>query len=223
MLFLTESGGVAGCEANVHGQLGDGTREATSLNTKVGPVFTNLTGIAWVSGGWSASAAIGVDGSIWTWGKTENGISGTGFDGANEIYNTSPVKLNFNAGSSLDYPPLYAGTQSSSIYYTSIHLGMAPASSHVRKNGRLFLAALLPDGTLMLMNESGQFQPYSSSSMPFFYEGILPKQYPLYFPTADYSVAKGVKIILGYGVGVGNEAVQDMLENSRYSYVITLN
>lgn len=222
VLFVTESGTVAGCGVNSAGQLGDGTITPIS-STKSGPLFASgLSQVAWVAAGSNASAAITDDGSLWTWGGTDNGLSGTGINGTNSTYNTVPIKLNFNAGISNSYPIIFAGTQSGEIHDTAIDVGFAPAATDAGKAGRLYIAAQMPDGTLLLLSQSGNFETYTGGALPYIYEGALPRHIPITFGSGDFSAASGVTLILGYGVGNAAAAETELFQAARYAAVLTL-
>lgn len=222
VLFVTENGSVAGCGVNSSGQLGDGTTIQTSA-TKLGPLSASgLSHVTWAAAGSNASAAITEDGSVWTWGGTDSGLSGTGVNGSNSTYNTVPVKLNFNAGIPNSYPAIFAGTQSAAIRNTSIDVGFAPAATDVGKTGRLYVAAQLPNGALFFFNQSGNFENYTGGSLPYLYEGTLPRHAPLGLGSGDFSAVSGVTLILGYGVGIGAAAEAELLQTARYAGVLTL-
>ncbi|MDO9423584.1 MAG: hypothetical protein Q7T40_05285 [Methylobacter sp.] len=222
VLFVTESGTVAGCGVNSSGQLGDGTTTHIS-STKPGPLLVSgLSRVTWVAAGNNASAAITDDGSVWTWGRTNSGISGTGVDGASDSHNTTPVKLNFNAGIPDSYPAIFAGTQSGDIRDAAIDVGFAPAATDVGKAGRLYIAAQLPDGSLFLANQSGDFKAYTGGTLPYIYEGALPHHGPISLGSGDFSFASGVTLILGYGVGNAAAAEADLFQAARYVGVLTL-
>ncbi len=222
VLFVTESGTVAGCGVNSSGQLGDGTTIQTSA-TKKGPLFaSSLSQVTWAAAGSNASAAITEDGSVWTWGGTDNGLSGTGTNGSSSTYNKVRVKLNFNTGIPNDYPAIFAGTQSAAISNTSIDVGFAPAATDVDKAGRLYVAAQLPNGALFFFNQSGNFENYTGGALPYLYEGTLPRHAPLGLGSGDFSAVSGVTLILGYGVGIGAAAEADLLQTARYAAVLTL-
>lgn len=222
ILFLTESDTIVGCGINSWGQLGDNSTQDTDRD-HVGPVRAgSLTNIAWVTAGSSASAAIGKDGSVWTWGKADEGLAGTGIDYESNAKNVSPVKLGFNAGNSSDFPAVFAGTQSSSLFQTDIDIGFAAAAAHIGQNGRVYIAALLPDGTLFLLDKTGAFKPYTAESLIYTYEGPIPRHLPVSFGNGDFSYAQGVSLLIGYGMGNGDAAGNELLNSGRYASVLTL-
>lgn len=222
VLFVTENGTVAGCGTNNWGQLGDGSTTHTSAEN-TGPLLAQgLSRVTWVAAGNNASAAITDDGGVWTWGKTDSGLSGTGVDGSSDSRNTSPVKLNFNAGIPARYPAIFAGTQSGELRDTAIDVGFAPAAADVGKMGRLYIAAQLPDGALFLLNQSGDFEAYTDGALPYLYEGELPRHAPITFGSGDFSGVSGVTLILGYGVGNGAAAEAELFQSGRYVDVLTL-
>lgn len=224
VLFVTDAGSVAGCGVNSDGQLGDGTRNDTeSGDGHVGPRFANgLVDITWAAAGHKTSAAISANGSVYTWGQTAYGVSGTGSDSSTTINNLTAVKLNINAGQAATYPAVYAGTQSAQLGNTTLDVGFAPAAAHVGANGRIYLALLSPNGQLLFLNANGNWMPFSANSVAYMYEGKLPRSLPIHAGAGDYSKLNGVTIFMGYGVGSGSQADNDMLQKMRYAAVLTL-
>ncbi len=227
VLFVTENGTVSGCGTNNWGQLGDGSTTHTSPENS-GPLLAKgLLRVTWVAAGNGASAAITDDGGVWTWGKTDSGLSGTGVDGSSDNYNTTPVKLNVNAGIPARYPAIFTGTQSGELRNTSIDVGFTPDAADVGKIGRVYIAALLPNDTLFLLNQSGDFEAYDFEAytdgvLPYVYEGELPRHGPISFGSGDFSSVSGVTLLIGYGVGNGAAAQDELLLSGRYANVLTL-
>jgi hypothetical protein len=228
-LFLTKAGSVLGCGYNGDGQLGDGTTSSTSQSTtpaKPGPVAAVglPASIMSVAAGVYASGALDSSGNVYTWGRAGTSmLSGQG-DGTLPGNNTSPVKLAINAGAMTDAPAVFAGTQDGAASNATIDVGLAVAPAHRGEMGQLYIAAALPDGTLLLLDAKGNFVPYAPAKpLPAYYAGALPRQAPLNLGrNMNLSGLVGTTVIVGYGLGAGAAADQDLLANNRYKQVLKL-
>lgn len=228
-LFLTQGGQALGCGYNGNGELGDGTTVSTGISnvpSKPGPVMTvglpaSLLSIA---AGTYSSAALDNSGGVYTWGRASDHLSGQG-DGTLPASNTSAVKLSINAGAVADAPATFAGTQSGPLSQATVDVGIAVAPAHANQNGQIYLAALLPNGTLLLMDANGSFVPYDPAKpLPTIYKGLLPSRLPINLTRdVDLSGVSGVALLMGYGLGSGAAADADMLTNIRYSALLQLN
>lgn len=82
-LFLKANGTVMAAGANSAGEQGNGLVQSTTMQTTPGPVI-NLTRIVQVAAGWSHSAALRDDGTVWVWGSNQVGQAGNGTISTNE-------------------------------------------------------------------------------------------------------------------------------------------
>ncbi len=226
-LFLDNKGAVKGCGVNDKGQLGDGTTAETSQSStpaKVGPVQTLglPTDVAYIAAGDDASGAIGASGNVYTWGRASSGLSGV--SGQTATSNTQATAVGVNAGDFGNAPATYAGTQSGAINKTSIDVGVAVAPSHVGSAGEIYLVAILPNGAIYVGESNGAWGPYDPQK-PFapYFKGTLPSRYPIpIIQDGDFSGLEGLALVVGYGLGSDSAANSDMLNNKRYSAVLTL-
>ncbi len=228
-LLLTQSGQVLGCGYNGNGELGDGTTVSNGIANvppKPGPATTGglPASLLTLAAGTYSSAALDRLGGVYTWGRASGGLSGQG-DGALPANNTSAVKLSVNAGASAGAPATFAGTQSGPITSATIDAGVAVAPAHAGQQGQIYLAVLLPNGALLLLDANGAFVPYDPAK-PFtpLYQGVLPSRLPRNLVRdANLTGGAGAVIIMAYGLGSGAAADADMLTNKRFSSVLQLN
>lgn len=226
-LFLDNKGVVKSCGVNDKGQLGDGTTVETSQSAtpaKVGPVPTLglPTDVAYIAAGDDASGAIGASGAVYTWGRASSGLSG--ISGQTATSNTQATAVGVNAGSFSNAPATYAGTQSGAIGKTTIDVGVAAAPAHAGSAGEIYLVAILPGGAVYVADDAGGWGPYDPQK-PFapYFKGTLPSRYPIpIVQDANFSGLEGLVLVVGYGLGSGSAANSDMLNNKRYSAVLTL-
>lgn len=229
-LFLNQNGQVLGCGGNTHGELGDGTLISTGFSnvpTKPGPVMTGglPTSLLSIAAGTYSSAALDTLGGVYTWGRASGGLSGQG-DGTSPTVNTTAVKLSINAGAAASAPAIFSGTQSGPLSNATVDVGIAVAPAHVGQTGQVYIAIVLPDstGTILLLNSSGAFVPYSPGSpITARYSGLLPKILPLNLVRdTNLTSFSGTSVIMGYGLGSGTAADADMLSNGRLSSLLQL-
>lgn len=234
-LFVRSNGEVLACGRGSEGQLGDGTTAGTSSGAKVGPVRVGLTPAAVAAvAGRNTSGAIGRDGSTWVWGSLANGSAGDGgatSGNASLRQQTTPRAVvgeggvgSFNAGALSGAPPLFAGTQTGTLARTHVSLGVAPAPADVGRNGRLYVVALLPDGSFFANAGNGGWVPWSGGPIPVYARGPLERHTPIaLFTGADLRFAAGISLFAGYGVGDTDDAAQaDLLGNAKYGIGVTL-
>jgi len=226
-LFLSNNGTVTGCGYNYNGELGDGTTQSNTRSSSPahpGPVATLglPSNVALVAAGFKASAAITTDGSVYTWGDTSSGLSGIFPQTATK--NTQASLVSINAGAWTTAPATYAGTQTGAINNTTVDIGMSVAPAHAGQTGEMYLAVVLPDSTVFLLDSTENWVPYNPAALlPHWYQGILPANLPLSIVSdSDLTGFAGTHIFLGYGLGTGSAANNDMLSNGRYSNVLTL-
>ena len=222
-VLLDTAGQAWTCGGGSGGQQGDGTASGTSTDVKVGPLrVTQSMPFANVAMGRSA-AAIGTDGSVWTWGPT----AGIGVQGDGNLALSSPLlapaPTGINAGNPATVGPIYAGTQTAeNVDGTStVDVGVMFAPSHWNTTGKAYLAAALPNGQLYVYSGSTGWAPYNPAApIPAVYSGSLKGMLPLAIGTMDFRWLAGTQVLVGYGVGAGAES--DMLGSGRYAVVLTL-
>lgn len=237
-LFVRSNGEVLACGRGSEGQLGDGSTAGTSA-AKVGPVRVSLTPPAVVAvAGRNTSGAIGRDGSTWVWGSLAEGAAG---DGGPTSGNAALKQLatpravvgeggvgTFNAGALASAPALFTGTQTGSLARAHVSLGVAPAPADVGRNGRIYVVALLPDGSFFangsLSGGPSGWAPWTGGPIPVFARGRLERHQPIaLFTGADLRFAAGISLFVGYGVGDTDEAAQaDLLGRTSYGLGVTL-
>lgn len=248
-LFVDGAGSVFACGQGANGLLGDGTTVATKwdsvpANTKAGPVrVQGLPGpVSYVFTGAFAAAALMPDGAVYTWGRTDGGVLGNGVTTANGVVST-PTRISLNAGvdnsgnpgnvgnpggtnpgTGMPAPgtePAFSTAQSGPLNNLTAKAGVTLPASHAGQPGAIFVALLLPDGRLfMLDGATASFVPAIAA----LYTGALPVSAPvLDINGMDLSSLAGSNIYLGYGLGVNSlAALYEMLRAGRYSNVLSL-
>lgn len=248
-LFVDGAGSVFACGQGERGLLGDGTTVSTKwdsvpANAKAGPVrVQGLPGpVSYVFTGAFAAAALMPDGSVYTWGRTDNGVLGNGVTTANGIVST-PTRIALNAGTdnsgnpgNVGNPggtnpgtgtpapgtePAFSTAQSGPLNNLTAKAGVTLPASHAGQPGAIFVALLLPDGRLLMLD--GATVSFVPSMAPL-YTGALPVSAPvLDINGMDLSALAGSSLYLGYGLGVNSlAALYEMLRAGRYSNVLTL-
>jgi alpha-tubulin suppressor-like RCC1 family protein len=248
-LFVDGAGAVFACGQGERGLLGDGTTVSTKwdsvpANAKAGPVrVQGLPGpVSYVFTGAFAAAALMPDGSVYTWGRTDNGVLGNGVTTANGIVST-PTRIAPNAGvdnssnpGNVGNPggtspgtgtpapgtePAFSTAQSGPLNQLTAKAGVTLPAAHAGQPGAIFVALLLPDGRLLMLDGATvSFVP----SLAALYTGALPVSAPvLDIKGMDLSALAGSNLYLGYGLGVNSlAALYEMLRAGRYSNVLTL-
>jgi hypothetical protein len=167
-LFVDLDGAVYGCGSNANGQLGDSTT-AGATSARPGPVRGSLAVPALaVAAGRNTSAAVGADGSVWVWGQVPNGAAGDGgpTTGTGSLQFLAPQPVvgaagsgRFDAGPVAAAPALFTGTQTGALGRATVNVGLSPLPADVGAEGRVYLAAVLPDGSLYLYSDATGWQP----------------------------------------------------------------
>ena len=221
--MLDSAGQAWTCGGGSGGQQGDGTTSGTSTDLKVGPLrVTQSIPFVNVAMGRSA-AAIGNDGSVWTWGPT----GGIGVQGDGNLATSNPIlapaQTGINAGHPGAVAPIYAGTQTAeSVDGTStVDVGVMFSPSHWSTTGKAYLAALLPNGQLYVFSAATGWAPFNPAApIPAVYTGSLKGMLPLSIGTMDFRWLAGTQVLVGYGLG--GAADSEMLASGRYAVVLTL-
>jgi hypothetical protein len=98
---------------------------------------------------------------------------------------------------------------------------MAPA--HVGSNGQVYAALLMPNGAVFMLSAGGFSQLGSTPGVPFMYAGKLGTHYPMHLGSnQNFDSLAGAVLLTGYGVGDGDAALIDMLNNSRFGIALVL-
>lgn len=248
-LFVDGAGAVFACGQGERGLLGDGTTVSTKwdsvpANAKAGPVrVQGLPGpVSYVFTGAFAAAALMPDGSVYTWGRTDGGVLGNGVTTANGVVST-PTRIALNAGvdnsanpGNVGNPggtnpgtgtpapgtePAFSTAQSGPLNNLTAKAGVTLPASHAGQPGAIFVALLLSDGRLLMLDGATvSFVP----AMAALYTGALPVSAPvLDINGMDLSSLAGSQLYLGYGLGVNSlAALYEMLRAGRYSNVLNL-
>ncbi len=232
-LFVGADGAVLGCGANANGQLGDNST-ADTTTAKPGPLRTSLTvPAAAVGAGRNTSAAVGTDGSVWVWGQAGNGLAGddgavAGNSGLQFLTPRAVVAESgtgvFDAGRASAAPALFTGTQTGPLDRVTLDVGFSPLPADVGTEAHIYLAAVLPDGTLYVYSDATGWQPYAGGRVMSYRRVVLSRHVPLpLYRDANLSGTAGVQLLVGYGRG-SNEAVAeaDLLSRGTYGAALTL-
>ena len=222
-VLLDNTGQAWTCGGGSGGQQGDGTTSGTSTGVKVGPLrVTQSIPFVNVAMGRSA-AAIGNDGSVWTWGPT----GGIGVQGNGNLAMSSPIlapaQISINAGNPATVGPVYAGTQTPvNLDGTStVDVGVMFAPAHWDSTGKAYLAAVLPNGVLFIYSPTAGWAPFNPAApIPAVYTGTLRGTLPLAIGTMDFRWLAGTQVLVGYGVG--DAADSEMLAAGRHAVALTL-
>jgi alpha-tubulin suppressor-like RCC1 family protein len=220
-LFVDADGAVHACGINSAGQLGDGTLVNPSTE---GPKIAHITGLPPVvaaAAGSANSAVIGVDGSVWVWGKTTNLVPG------GEAKATAPVRVMgangaaFNAGKVGDAAGTFGGSQAGSLANVTLDVGATVSTLHRGKTGRVYVAAFA-GSTVVFLGPNG-WVPYTGGAFPAYLSGALPRTVPVRIASGlNLSGLEGVNLVVGYGVGDDAAAVAEMVRAGRFQVVHTL-
>ena len=232
-LFVDLDGTVFGCGSNANGQLGNNATTGPAAG-RPGPLRSSLAVPALAIGaGRNTSAAVGVDGGVWVWGQVPNGAAGNGgpTTGTGSLQFLAPQAVvgaggsgRFDAGALQAAPALFTGTQTGALGRATVNVGLSPLPADVGAEGRVYLAAILPDGSLYLYSDATGWQLYAGGNLPAYLSGPLSRHVPLpLFRDLDLTGIAGVKLALGYGLGSSDTAAQaDMLTRGLVAEVLTL-
>lgn len=232
-LFVKVDGTVLGCGSNSNGQIGDNSTGGTT-SAKPGPLRSALPVPAQAVGaGRNTSAAVGTDGSVWVWGQVGNGAAGDGGPtaGTSGLQFLAPRAVmadsgvgSFNAGALAAAPALYTGTQTGTLDRVTIDVGFSPLPADVGAQANIYLAAVLPDGTLYLYSDATGWQPYNGGPVTPYLRGVMSRHValPLY-RAANLAGTAGIRLLVGYGRGNTDAAAEsDLLVRSTYGDALTL-
>lgn len=226
VLFLNEIGVVKSCGGNNYGQLGDGSTKSTTPDAytndpaKPGPVLVSglPADVSFIAAGGYASAAISATGAVYTWGRGDNGYAGVLNSAAK---NLTPIKVDVEAGTPI---ATFSGTQTGALSEATLDIGIAVAPEHVGREGDIYVALVFPSGQISVLTPQG-IQALGATSIAPFIHGVLPKSLPMSLITAptDLRALAGLSIVVGYGLGIGAAANNDLLTGTnRLGLVLTL-
>ena len=91
------------------------------------------------------------------------------------------------------------------------------------QQGQIYLAAVLPNGAIVLMDANGNYSPFvAGKPIPSIYAGTLPKQTTSrnLIRNSDLRGLAGTSILIGYGLGVGTAADAELLGSARFNGVL---
>ncbi len=221
-LFVDADGAVHACGVNSAGQLGDGTLVNPSTEVPKIAHIAGLPPVVAAAAGSAISGVIGVDGSVWVWGKTTNLATG----GADKA--TAPVRVMqangaaFDAGRVGDATGTFAGGQAGPLSNVTVDVGATVSTLHRGKTGRVYVAALA-GSTVLFLGPNG-WAPYTGGAFPAYLGGPLPRTVPVRIASGlNFSGLEGVQLVVGYGVGDDASAAAEMIRAGRYQVVHTLN
>lgn len=230
-LFINGQGQVLGCGSNSSGQLGDGSTTGAD-SARPGPLAAALSVPAVAVGaGRATSAAVALDGSVWVWGQLSQGAAGDGGTAGGMRVALQPQRVvaasggaAFSAGVGDQAAALYTGTQTGPLSRATVDVGLSPLPGDVGREARLYLAALLPDGTLWLYSPAGGWQAPAGGSLPVFMTGVLTRHVAArIFTNSDLRGTAGIQLLLGYGLGSTDaQAASDLLARGTYGAALTL-
>lgn len=222
-LFVDADGALHACGTNSAGQLGDGTL----LNpTTEAPKIAHITGLPPVvsaAAGSATSAAIGVDGSVWVWGRATNLATGASSKSTTPVRVTQAGGAPFDAGRVGEAGGTFAGSQAGTLASATVDVTAAVSTLHRGKTGRVYVAAQTGSG-LFFLGSNGWVPFTSIAAIPPYLSGALPRSVPARLASGENLTGlKGVQLLVGYGLGDDTAAVTEMLRSGRYQTVHTLN
>lgn len=221
-LFVDADGAVHACGINNAGQLGDGTLVDPSTQAPKIAHIAGLPPVVAAAAGSAISAVIGVDGSVWVWGKTTHLVTG----GADKA--TAPVRVMgangaaFDAGRVGEAPGTFAGGQTGPLSNVTVDVAAAISPLHRGKTGRVYVAAFL-GSTVVFLGPNG-WAPYTGGAFPAYRSGALPRTVAVNIASGlNFSGLESVNLVVGYGVGDDVSAAAEMVRAGRFKVVHTLN
>jgi alpha-tubulin suppressor-like RCC1 family protein len=221
-LFVDADGALHACGTNSAGQLGDGTL----LNpTTEAPKIAHIAGLPPVvsaAAGSATSAAIGVDGSVWVWGRATNLATGASSKSTTPVRVTQAGGAPFDAGRVGEAGGTFSASQAGPLGSATVDVAAAVSTLHRGKTGRVYVAALA--GSILLFLGPNGWTPYTGGAVPAYLGGPLPRTVPVRIASGlNFSGLEGVQLVVGYGVGDDASAAAEMVRAGRYKVVHTLN
>ncbi len=222
-LFIDADGKLHACGTNSAGQLGDGTLANPSTEAPKIAHIAGLPPVVAAAAGSANSAAIGVDGSVWVWGKTTYLATSAASKSTTPVRVMQAGGVPFDAGRVGEASGTFSGSQVGSLGSATVDVAAAVSTLHRGKAGRVYLAAQTGSGLFFL--GSNGWVPYTSvAAIPAYLSGALPRSVPARLASGqNLTGLEGVQLLVGYGLGDDTAAVTEMLRSGRYQVVHTLN
>jgi alpha-tubulin suppressor-like RCC1 family protein len=221
-LFVDADGAVHACGVNTAGQLGDGSLVNPSTEMPKIAHITGLPPVVAAAAGSANSAAIGVDGSVWVWGKASHLASGATDKATTPVRVTQAGGAPFDAGRVGEAAGTFAGGQSGALSNVTVDVAASISPLHRGKTGRIYVAAVA-GANLLFLSPNG-WSVYRGGAVPAYHSAALPRVMPVRIASGlDFSGLQGVQLVVGYGVGDDAQAVVEMLRAGRFQVVHTLN
>jgi hypothetical protein len=222
-LFVDADGKLHACGTNNAGQLGDGTLVNPSTEAPKIAHVAGLPPVVAAAAGSAISAAIGVDGSVWIWGKTTDLVPGAASKSTTPVRVVQANGAPFDAGRVGEAGGTFTGSQAGPLSSATVDVAAAVSTLHRGKTGRVYVAAQTGSG-LFFLGSSG-WVPYTTvAAIPPYLSGPLPRSVPVLLASGqNHTGLEGVQLLVGYGLGDDTAAVTEMLRSGRYQTVLTLN
>ena len=222
-LFVDADGALHACGTNSAGQLGDGTLVNPTTEAPKIAHIAGLPPVVSAAAGSATSAAIGVDGSVWVWGRATNLATGASSKSTTPVRVTQAGGAPFDAGRVGEAGGTFSASQAGPLGSATVDVAAAVSTLHRGKTGRVYVAAQTGSGLFFL--GSNGWMPYTSvAAIPPYLSGALPRSVPVRLASGENLAGlKGVQLLVGYGLGDDAAAVTEMLRSGRYQTVHTLN
>lgn len=222
-LFVDADGALHACGINSAGQLGDGTLVNPSTEAPKIAHIAGLPAVVAAAAGAGISAAIGVDGSVWVWGRATNLATGAAAKATAPLRVTQASGAPFDAGRVGEGSGMFSGSQAGPLSSATVDVAATVSTLHRGKIGRVYVAAQV--GSSLYFLGSNGWVPYTTvAAIPPYQAGALPRSVPVRLASAqNLTDLAGVQLLVGYGLGGDTAAVTEMLRSGRYQVVHTLN
>ena len=222
-LFVDADGALHACGTNSAGQLGDGTLVNPSTEAPKIAHIAGLPAVVSAAAGSATSAAIGVDGSVWVWGRATNLASGAASKSTTPVRVVQANGVPFDAGRVGEASGTFSASQAGTLGSATVDVAASVSTLHRGKTGRVYVAAQTGSG-LFFLGSSGWVPFTSVAAIPPYLSGALPRTVPARLASGENLTGlKGVQLLVGYGLGDDTAAVTEMLRSGRYQTVHTLN
>lgn len=176
---------------NAGGQLGDGTIIDRYKPELIGAGFTLLH----TSGGNAYTLAVKADGSVWGWGWNGLGLLGDG----TTVDKLTPEATGFNLNAGTPFTAQAAAV--GPLTQQSLSVTLTPATSDVGQIGAVFVAAVVPKGSIYVLTPTTGWQAYDPSNPEAYSIGSLQQTSVNLLTKTNMTPLVGTALYLGYGVG----------------------
>lgn len=221
-LFVDADGALHACGVNSAGQLGDGTLVNPSTEAPKIAHIAGLPAVVAAAAGSAISGAIGVDGSVWVWGKTSNLATGAADKSSTPVRVTQADGAPFDAGRVGEASGIFSGSQAGPLSNATLDVAATVSTLHRGKTGRVYVAAIAGSG-LVFLGPNG-WVAYTGGAIPAYLSGPLPRSVPVRLTSGlNLTGLAGVQLVVGYGLGDDTAAVTEMVRSGRFQIVHTLN